>query len=165
MSVHQFDTLYDECYWTVFHLCIYCLENSKLIYAKPQNFFRRCRIFVSRFCELKLRNFLISPYQFSSSDGSVRNKLPGKLFLYSIIKEFLCIIHTYFLWWSVAIHCLLKINYDKRHKNTNQPWHPLLHLEWTTSLYGACVFLLCMRRGWVFQTTRYDEYWWRYSVG
>ncbi len=37
--------------------------------------------------------------------------------------------------------------------------------EWILHSYGACVFRLCMRTGWVLETSPSDHYWWRYEVG
>jgi hypothetical protein len=37
----------------------------------------------------------ISSYRPESSDGFVKNIMPGKLFFYSIIKQYLCNVHTW----------------------------------------------------------------------
>ncbi len=47
----------------------------------------------------------VSPYHPESFDGFVKNKLPGKLLFFSIIKQFLCIVRTYFVPRGIAIYC------------------------------------------------------------
>ena len=66
-------------------------------------------------------------------------------FFLPIIKQFLCIVCMYFVPRSVGIHRKLKINYDKGHKNTDQPWRPLLHLEQTTPRWWNHLLVWHMR--------------------
>ncbi len=37
--------------------------------------------------------------------------------------------------------------------------------KWIFCSYGSCVFWLCMRMGWVTETSLSGHYWWRYEVG
>jgi hypothetical protein len=54
--------------------------------------------------QLQSPHRLVSSYCPESFDGFVKNKLPGKLFLISIMKQFLCIVRTYFVPRGVTIY-------------------------------------------------------------
>ncbi len=47
--------------------------------------------------------YLLSPYRLGTFDRIVKNNMPAKLFFFSIIIQFFCIVHTYFVPGGVAI--------------------------------------------------------------
>jgi len=53
---------------------------------------------------IKFILFINIPYRPKSIDGIVKNKLPGKLFFFSIMKQFLCIVRTYFVPRGIVIY-------------------------------------------------------------